>query len=276
MFENFIAPYESTITKRLKSIGMIPTGRLNMDEFAMGSTGKTSYYGITKSPWKNKKGEQMSPGGSSSGSAAALAAGTCLASLGTDTGGSVRQPAAWCGLVGYKPTYGLFSRYGVVDFASSIDTPSLFTKDIDDCVFLFKNLIGVDENDYTTVNYEPQKSNKTFCLLIDPECEDEINQNLLDIARVLEKNGYKVRECVLPTLKYMLPSYYVFAMAEASSNLSRYNGVLYGQKLDSIDFEKIRSENFGLEVQMRIAIGNLCYSWRSYEKIFPKSEMYNS
>jgi aspartyl-tRNA(Asn)/glutamyl-tRNA(Gln) amidotransferase subunit A len=242
--KDFVAPYDSTIIKRL-SKDCFFTGRTNCDEFFMGSSGKTSYYGLTETNILNKNGEKMSPGGSSSGSACALLTKTCLASLGTDTGGSVRQPAAWCGLIGYKPTYGLMSRYGVIDFANSLDHPSYFANSVWDIEWIFNKLIGKCSNDYTTVNFDGVKERKKQVgILLSDKAEDYVNQEILKSAKVLENHGYKIREISLPLLKYALQIYYIINTSEAASNLARYSNELFYGK-----------EEFGEEVKRRIEIG---------------------
>jgi len=258
MLKNFESPYTSTIIKRLEPFSSF-IGRVNMDEFAMGASGKTSFYGKTYSPLKDSFGNKMCPGGSSSGSASAVAAGLCLAALGTDTGGSVRLPAAYTGIVGLKPTYGVFSRYGVIDFASSLDCPSLFTKTVDCCEFLFNKLIGEDENDFTSVNYEPQKSNKKVAIFIPENTNEEIQQCILKSKEILEKNGYSTYDISIDLLKYTIPIYSIIAFTEASSNLSRYDGIFYGDgkpKLLDDFYTKTRSDCFGDEVKRRICLGN--------------------
>lgn len=254
--KNYINPYTSTVAERL-SEHCVFLGSTNMDEFAMGGAGITSCYGPAISPWKNNKGEKMCPGGSSSGSAAGLAANMFLAATGTDTGGSIRLPASYCGIVGLKPTYGVLSRYGVIDFASSLDCPGFFTKTIDDCSFLFNQTIGKDKNDPTSMDYVPQKSHKKFGLYIPEKCNEEVKEELEKSAKILESKGYKVVNVNIDIIQYGVPCYYVLAPSEASSNLSRYSAILYGgdQKYDDL-FTDFRSENFGEEVQRRLVIGN--------------------
>ena len=190
ILKNYINPYTSTVADRLSS-NCVFLGSTNMDEFAMGGAGITSCYGPAISPWKNNKGDLMCSGGSSSGSAAGLAANMFLAATGTDTGGSIRVPASYCGLVGLKPTYGVLSRYGVIDFASSFDCPGFLTKNIDDCSFLFNQIIGKDPNDPTSVDYKPQKSHKKVALYIPENCNPEVQGALEKYAKVLEKKDIK-------------------------------------------------------------------------------------
>jgi len=260
MLKNFIAPFDSTIVKKFKENGFDFYGKLNMDEFAAGSSGKTSHFGLTKSPWTNNKGEFLSPGGSSSGSAAAVASGLSVFAMGTDTGGSVRQPAAWSGLFGLKPTYGNLSRYGIVDFGSALDCPSIFTKTLEDMEFLFKMLKGKDINDFTTYDYIPQKSNKTVAILED-EMPREIAEQIEEARKSLEKKGYKVVKFKSEFLKHSLQIYYILAVSEFASNLARYNGIFYGDKEDKFTktseiYVKTRSKYFGEEVKRRIVLGN--------------------
>jgi len=251
-------------------------GKTNMDEFACGSSGKTSFFGPTISPWKNSKGEEMCPGGSSSGSSAAVAAGTCLAAMGTDTGNSVRLPAAYTGLVGLKPTYGIFSRYGVIPFANNLDCPGLLTKTVEDCEFLFSKLVGADINDFTSVDYVAQKSNKTVGLFIDEKTDDFTKEQLLRAAKILEKNGYTICDVKIDLLEYTIPCYYILAPSELSSNLSRYNGIFYGDekiKTETLEdlYENMRSECFGEEIQRRIVLGNYMMYCGNMDGFFEKA-----
>jgi aspartyl-tRNA(Asn)/glutamyl-tRNA(Gln) amidotransferase subunit A len=261
ILKNFIAPYSSTVIKRLESVNCLSIGRLNMDEFAMGSSGKTSGFGPTLSPWTNKKGASMSPGGSSSGSASSLASKLCLFSLGSDTGGSVRQPAAWCGLTGFKPTYGLLSRYGIVELACAFDAPGFFTKTMEDAEILFSYTKGKDVFDFTTVDHIEEKSKKKIGVLYDTRVHPETLEDLKNTVKHLKSKGYEVEEVSFSMLEYFLPIYYILCPAEASSNLARYDSIIFGdgktkvQDLDDL-YTKFRSENFGEEVQRRIVMGN--------------------
>ncbi len=262
MLKNYVSPITATVYDRLnKNLNCISVCKANMDEFAMGSSGKTSFFGPTLSPWKNNAGVYMSPGGSSSGSAAALASGLCLASLGTDTGGSVRQPAAWCGLVGFKPTYGALSRFGIIDYASDLDTPAIFTHTVEDCILMFQNMIGRDNNDYTTVDVPKASSPKKKVVIIKKlESDKTIQANIEESAKFFEAKGYEIKEAYFSFIDYVVPIYYILSCSGASSNLARYNGVLYNNEVSLNElndiFAKTRGEFFGEEVQRRLIMGN--------------------
>jgi aspartyl-tRNA(Asn)/glutamyl-tRNA(Gln) amidotransferase subunit A len=255
MLLGFDSPYTGTILKRL-SKSCVFTCKTNMDEFAMGSSGKTSFFGPTLSPLKNNKGEVLCPGGSSSGSAAAVASGISLAAIGTDTGGSGRYPAAVSGIVGLKPTYGCLSRFGIIDFASSLDCASLLTQTVEDCEILFNKCIGKDFNDPTSIDYKPQTSKKKVAIFCD--IEGEVEEKIKDVQSILEKEGYCTVPYSISMLEYVLPIYFVISSSEASSNLSRYTGISYGDPNEKyLDlFEDVRSKCFGEEVKRRIILGN--------------------
>ncbi|MGI6553306.1 MAG: Asp-tRNA(Asn)/Glu-tRNA(Gln) amidotransferase subunit GatA [Bacillota bacterium] len=268
MLENYLPPFNATVVSRLKAAGSFLAGKLNMDEFAMGSSGETSYFGPTCNPWNL----QRVPGGSSSGSAAAVAAGQVVFSLGTDTGGSIRQPAALCGVVGLKPTYGLVSRYGLVPFASSLDHIGPITRDVRDCALVLKAIAGHDPLDATSKalpvpDYAQSLVDDVKGLRIGLPREylaavtdGEVSELIRKALVLLEGMGAIVEEISLPHTQYALPAYYVIATAEASSNLARFDGVRYGYRNEDADdvlsmFMKSRGEAFGSEVKFRIILG---------------------
>ena len=253
MLQNYVSPITSTVVQRLLNNQCFCVGKTNLDEFAMGSTGVYSFFGKTINPWKNNNNEDMSPGGSSSGSVAAVAAGLCLAALGTETGGSCRQPSAWCGTVGYKPTYGAFSRYGVIDFGSNLDCPGLITNTVEDCIWLASYIFGKDENDYTTVDVTKFKDDKKkrFGVFNNIKSED-----IEESSKFFEQQGY---ECIHINFDYfdlVLPIYYILSSVQVASNLSRYSGVLYHQNEYKDIWTEMRSDCLGIEVQRRIVLGN--------------------
>jgi len=258
MLENFIAPYNATVMEKINEQGMISLGKLNMDEFAMGSSTEHSYFKTTKNPWNLNK----VPGGSSGGSAAAVAAGMVPWALGSDTGGSIRQPAACCGIVGLKPTYGLVSRYGLVAYASSLDQIGTLTKDVEDTAILLNVIAGHDEKDSTSANIE--KQDYTRALKNDVKgmkigvpkeyFEEGINEEVKQaISNVIEKYkelGAIVEECSLNIAEYALATYYIISCAEASSNLGRFDGIRYGYRTPNYEnikdiYRNSRSEGFG-------------------------------
>lgn len=292
ILSNFVPEYESTVSANLFKQGAVMVGKTNLDEFAMGSANITSAYGNVLNPWKSKKSpdKKLVPGGSSGGSAAAVAEDLCLGSLGTDTGGSIRQPAAFCGITGIKPTYGRCSRWGTVAFASSLDQAGVFAKNVKDSALLLQAIAGYDEKDSTSVNKQV------------PNWFGTINSNLKgkkigipkeynvdgvpeEIKKVWEKGaeflkaaGAEVIEVSLPYTKFALPVYYTVAPAECSSNLARYDGVRYGhrttQKFGSLDemYEKSRAEGFGDEVKRRIMIGTYVLSAGYYDAYYVKAQ----
>ena len=288
ILSNFKPTYESFVTDRLLKKGSVFVGKTNLDEFAMGSATTTSFFGNTINP-KSPTGKQLVPGGSSGGSAAAVSANLCLGATGTDTGGSIRQPASFCGIVGMKPTYGLCSRWGIVAFASSLDQAGILANNIEDTAILIKEIAGYDLNDSTSANVKIpnyfEKLNKDirgkvvgipneYCL---PDISDEINQVWDNAKKALEKGGAKLKNISLPHTKYALPTYYIIAPAEASSNLARYDGVKFGfrTKTDSsLDemYELTRSEGFGKEVKRRILIGTYVLSAGYYEAYYLKAQ----
>ena len=287
ILQNFHPKYESFVTKKLLNKGAIFLGKTNLDEFAMGSSTTTSFFGNTINPVsKNKK---LVPGGSSGGSAAAVSAKLCLGATGTDTGGSIRQPASFCGVVGMKPTYGLCSRWGIIAFSSSLDQAGIFANNIEDTSILIREIAGYDENDSTSSNIKVPDyfnnlnaniSGKTIGIPKEyslPEVPDEIN-NVWDKAiKIFERGGAKIKRISLPHTKYALPTYYIIAPAEASSNLARYDGIKYGFRAnnsDSLDemYELTRSEGFGKEVKRRILIGTYVLSAGYYDAYYLKAQ----
>ncbi len=285
ILNNFIPTYESTVTKNLWSNGSFLLGKLNCDEFAMGSSNETSYYGNVINP----VGDQLVPGGSSGGSSSALAADLTPATIGTDTGGSIRQPASFTGTVGLKPTYGLCSRWGIVAFASSLDQAGPMTKTIKDCAIMLESMSGFDEKDSTSINKKKEQYSKNLKdnikgLKIGIPKEYRVDNMPNEIDELWEKGkkilkdlGAQLIDISLPHTKYALPTYYIVAPAEASSNLARYDGVRYGyrseQGKDLIEmYEKTRSEGFGDEVKRRILIGTYVLSSGYYDAYYLKAQ----
>ena len=284
ILHNFVPPYDATVVEKLRAAGAVFTGKANMDEFAMGSSTETSRFGVTRNPWDLTR----IPGGSSGGSAAAVAADECIAALGSDTGGSIRQPAALCGIVGMKPTYGRVSRFGLVAFASSLDQIGPFTKDVEDCAILMNVIAGYDPRESTSVNLEVPDyrsflsrgieglrigiPREYFIEGIDPEILASVRQAI----GVLEKAGAKCVDISLPHTEYCLAVYYIVAPAEASSNLARYDGVKYGfrspEGRDLLDmYKQSRSAGFGDEVKRRIIIGTYVLSSGYYDAYYKKA-----
>ncbi len=288
ILENFHPTYESFVTQKLINEGSMFVGKTNLDEFAMGSATNTSYFGNTINPL-SKKGVPLAPGGSSGGSAAAVAADLCLGSTGTDTGGSIRQPASFCGVVGIKPTYGLCSRWGIAAFASSLDQAGVFSKNVKDASILLEAIAGHDERDSTSSkveipnysqNLNPDLNGKIIGIPKEYTLDgisDEINMVWENAINSLEKKGAKIKNISLAHTKYALPTYYIIAPAEASSNLARYDGVKYGfrsKDVNSLDemYELTRSEGFGKEVKRRILIGTYVLSAGYYDAYYLKAQ----
>lgn len=284
ILHNFVPPYNATIIQKLRDAGAVFTGKTNMDEFAMGSSTETSFYGVTKNPWDLER----IPGGSSGGSAAAVAADECIASLGSDTGGSIRQPAALCGVVGMKPTYGRVSRFGLVAFASSLDQIGPFTKDVEDNAIMMNVISGYDRKDSTSVPVDVPDyrdflgrgiegwkigiPREYFIEGIDPEVEAAVRKAI----GVIEAAGAKCVDISLPHTEYCLAVYYIIAPAEACSNLARYDGVKYGFRAegdqDLLDMYKTsRSQGFGAEVKRRIMLGTYVLSSGYYDAYYKKA-----
>ncbi|HWZ95305.1 MAG TPA: Asp-tRNA(Asn)/Glu-tRNA(Gln) amidotransferase subunit GatA [Opitutaceae bacterium] len=285
MLANFVSPYDATVTRKLKDAGAICWGRLNLDEFAMGSSTENSAFKSTCNPWDLAR----VPGGSSGGSAAALAAGEAIAALGSDTGGSIRQPAALCGVVGLKPTYGLVSRYGLIAFASSLDQVGPFTRTVEDAAVLLGAIAGHDANDSTSFKAEipdyraelakrkgPWKlgiAKEYFAEGIDPE----VNAAVQAAIAYYQKIGCEIREISLPHTKYAVGVYYIIATAECSSNLARYDGIRYGHRskdaTDALDiYFKSRAEGFGPEVKRRIILGTYVLSSGYYDAYYLRAQ----
>ena len=283
MLENFVPPYESTISQNLIDAGAIILGKTNMDEFAMGSSTLTSYYGPTWNCYrkKNEKDIKLVPGGSSGGSAAAVAADLCVAATGSDTGGSIRQPSALCGLVGIKPTYGACSRYGMIAFGSSLDQAGPMCKTVDDAEIMLDVMMSFDEKDATSRHFPTyQKLDRPFKIGIAKQYTDGIPE---DGLRLIEKavdwlktENCEIVEIDLPMTKYALPAYYIIAPAEASSNLGRYDGVRFGYRTETAEnisdlYIKSRSEGFGEEVKRRILTGTFVLSSGYYDAYYNKA-----
>ena len=284
ILSNFVPTYTSEAVEKLIEAGMVIVGKTNMDEFAMGSTTETSYYGETKNPWdKNKV-----PGGSSGGSAAAVAAEEVVCALGSDTGGSIRQPASFCGVTGIKPTYGRVSRYGLIAYGSSLDQIGPLAKDVTDCAALLEIISQYDKKDSTSVNRDDNdftgalvddvKGLKIglprdyFSEGLDPDIKDAVYA----AAKKLEEKGAIVEEFDLGMVEYTIPAYYIIAAAEASSNLERFDGVKYGYRTDSYTdlhnmYKKSRSEGFGPEVKRRIMLGSFVLSSGYYDAYYVKA-----
>lgn len=285
MLDNFVAPYDATVVSNFKKAGMVMLGKTNMDEFAMGSSNETSYYGPVRNPWNL----DYVPGGSSGGSAAAVAAGLAPASTGTDTGGSIRQPAGLCNITGLKPTYGRVSRYGMIAFASSLDQGGPFGKSVEDVALLMNAMAGFDERDSTSIN-EPvpdytatlNDSIKGLRIGLPKEYFSEgLNSDVakaIDAAiKEYEKLGAVIKEISLPNTGLSAPAYYVIAPAECSSNLARYDGVRYGYRCDQPKdlqdlYKRSRSEGFGSEVKRRIMIGTYVLSAGYYDAYYIKAQ----
>ncbi|MEM8951917.1 MAG: Asp-tRNA(Asn)/Glu-tRNA(Gln) amidotransferase subunit GatA [Pseudomonadota bacterium] len=289
ILDGFVPPYESTVTSQLWDAGAVLLGKTNLDEFAMGSSNETSYFGPVKNPWsQNKADEPLVPGGSSGGSASAVAAKLCLGATGTDTGGSIRQPAAFVGCVGMKPTYGRCSRFGIVAFASSLDQAGPMTRTVRDAAIMLQHMAGHDPKDSTSApadlpDFEAALSGDIRGLKIGIPNEyrmDNTPKEIIDIWQQgvdwLRSAGAEIREVSLPHTKYALPAYYIVAPAEASSNLARYDGMRYGLRVDGEDlvdtYEKTRGEGFGNEVKRRVLIGTYVLSAGYYDAYYLKAQ----
>ena len=285
MLDNFFAPYNSTVVQKLDQAGCVVLGRTNMDEFAMGSSNETSYYGPVKNPWDTN----CVPGGSSGGSAAAVAARLAPIATGTDTGGSIRQPAALCGITGLKPTYGRVSRYGMIAYASSLDQGGTFAKSAEDCAYLLQAMAGFDEKDSTSVNQPvPDYSQllnqplKEKVIGIPKEYFSEglgsgVKEIITDTINWFEQQGCEIKEIHLPNTELAIPAYYVIAPAECSSNLARFDGVRYGHRCEDPKdlrdlYDRSRSEGFGAEVKRRIMVGTYALSAGYYDAYYLKAQ----
>lgn len=283
ILQGYIAPYNATAIEHLLKNGFAPFGRTNMDEFAMGSTTASSFYGKTLNP----KNPDKVPGGSSGGSAAAVAGGIALAALGSDTGGSIRQPASFCGCVGLKPTYGRVSRYGLVAYSSSLDQIGPITQNVTDCAILYDAIAGYDKMDSTSANIEFQSTfknlnpNHKMTIAILPELLKDADTNIQNAYQksieVLSKNGHKIIEKEMLDTSYIISAYYVICTAEASSNLARFDGVRYGNRAKEINnlkelYLKTRSQGFGDEVKRRILLGSFVLSSGYYDAYYIKAQ----
>ena len=285
MLYNFVPPYDATVTKRLKNEGAVILGKLNMDEFAMGSSTESSYFKKTKNPYDLTR----VPGGSSGGSAASVSADLAPYALGSDTGGSIRQPAAFCGNVGLKPTYGLVSRFGLIAFASSLDQIGSFTKDVTDCAIVLNAIAGYDKMDSTSVDADKTDYTKALGLplkgmkigvpkqYLESGIQTEIREAVENAIKVYEMLGAECEECSLPLSKYALPAYYLISSAEASSNLARFDGIKYGYRAEEYHgltdlYEITRSEGFGEEVKRRIMLGTYALSSGYYDAYYKKAQ----
>lgn len=285
MLENFVSPYDATVVEKLEEQGIISLGKLNMDEFAMGSSTEYSAFKKTKNPWNLN----TAPGGSSGGSAAAVAADMVPWALGSDTGGSIRQPASLCGVVGLKPTYGLVSRYGLVAFASSLDQIGPITKDVEDCAMLLNVIAGHDEKDSTSVNIPKKDYTKSLIKdvsrlkigvpkeFLGEGTNEEVKKSIENAIEEYKKLGATVEECSLDIANEALATYYIIACAEASSNLGRFDGIRYGYRTKNFEnlkdiYRNSRSEGFGAEVKRRIILGTYVLSSGYYDAYYKKAQ----
>lgn len=282
ILQGYIAPYDATVITNLKAKGMMAFGRANMDEFAMGSTTESSFYGPTLNPHNTSR----VPGGSSGGSAAAVAGGLAIAALGSDTGGSIRQPAAYCGCVGFKPTYGRVSRFGLAAYASSLDQIGPITQNVEDAAILYDAIAGHDPKDSTSADYEAlsitenlDASRKLTIAVIDnyiSEASEEIQSAYADTVKALEKAGHTIVHKEMSNTKYDIATYYIVATAEAATNLARFDGIRYGRRAEGNNLSELyyntRSEGFGDEVKRRILLGNFVLSSGYYDAYYLKAQ----
>mgnify|MGYP002779290209 FL=1 len=285
ILENFVPPYESTVTQKLADVGAVTVGKTNLDEFAMGSSTENSAFQLTANPWDLER----VPGGSSGGSAAAVAANECVVSLGSDTGGSIRQPASFCGVVGMKPTYGLVSRYGLVAFASSLDQIGPFGRTVEDAAILLGAIAGYDPKDSTSLKVEipdytqflkPNLKSmrigivrETFAEGLDPAVEQAVSKAIEQLKQL----GAEIKEVSCPRFRYGLPTYYIIAPSEASANLARYDGVKYGLRVPDAEnlidmYARTRAMGFGTEVKRRIMVGTYALSAGYYDAYYLKAQ----
>ena len=281
---DFQPPYDATLTEKINAAGGVVLGKLNMDEFAMGSTSETSFYGPTKNPWDLGR----VPGGSSGGAAAAVAARECWYAIGSDTGGSIRQPASYCGVTGIKPTYGTVSRYGLIAYASSLDQIGPLARTAEDCAAVLDAIQGKDPRDGTSLDVscghllEGLTGDLTGMKIgIPTDCfgdglDSQVSEKVLAAAQVLKARGAQVEQCSLPIMEYVVPTYYIIAAAEASSNLSRFDGVKYGWRAEGYEdltdlYNKTRTEGFGAEVKRRILLGTFVLSTGYYDAYYKKA-----
>ena len=292
ILENFVPPYESTVTQKLADAGAVMLGKTNLDEFAMGSSTESSAYKLTNNPWDTSR----VPGGSSGGSAAAVAAGECTVSLGSDTGGSIRQPASFCGVIGMKPTYGLVSRYGLVAYASSLDQIGPFARTVEDSAILLSHIAGYDPKDSTSLkveipdyaaNFKPDLKRRgqvrigiikeTFGEGIDSQVEQAVTKAI----EQLQNLGAEIHVISCPNFRYGIASYYIIAPSEASANLARYDGVKYGMRSQDADtlismYNHTRAKGFGAEVKRRIMIGTYTLSAGYYDAYYLKAQKFRT
>ena len=285
MLANFVPPYESTVGQRLLSAGAVCVGKTNMDEFAMGSSNETSFFGAVKNPWDLN----AVPGGSSGGSAAAVAAGFVPAATGTDTGGSIRQPASFCNLTGIKPTYGRVSRFGIIAYASSLDQAGPMCQTAEDAAIMLNTMAGFDEQDSTSVQQETTDFTAELNLplhglkvglpkeFFGPGLNPQVSECIMAAVKEIEKLGAQIIDISLPNLELSIPAYYVIAPSEASSNLSRFDGVRYGYRCDKPEnlmdlYCRTRAEGFGTEVKRRIMVGTYALSEGYYDAYYVKAQ----
>ena len=285
MLDNFISPYDATVVARFKQAGAVMLGKTNMDEFAMGSSNENSYYGAARNPWDTDR----VPGGSSGGSAAAVAARLTPAATGSDTGGSIRQPAALCGITGIKPTYGRVSRYGMVAYASSLDQGGPMARTAEDCALMLNVMAGLDPMDSTSADqpvpdYSAQLNNSLAGLKIgvpkefmSEDLDADIATQIQNAIKELEKAGATIKEVSLPNTRMSIPAYYIIAPAEASSNLSRFDGVRYGHRCENPKdledlYKRTREEGFGDEVKRRIMVGTYALCAGYYDAYYKKAQ----
>ena len=290
ILSNFVPQYESTVSGKMLADGAVFLGKTNLDEFAMGSSNTTSAFGNVISPWKRNDGSNVDlvPGGSSGGSSSAVAARSCMAATGTDTGGSIRQPAAFCGIAGIKPTYGRCSRWGVIAFASSLDQPGIFARNVEDCAIVLKSMSGHDPKDSTSANkpvpdFAAALTGNVKGLKVGIPKEYNVEGIPAEISNIWQKGikwlkagGAEIVDISLPHSKYALPTYYIIAPAECSSNLARYDGVRYGQRVEGENlndmYGRTRAEGFGSEVTRRILIGTYVLSAGYYDAYYIKAQ----
>ncbi len=283
ILQGYVAPYDATVVAYMRTAGFAPMGRANMDEFAMGSTTESSYYGPTRNP----RDPERVPGGSSGGSAAAVAAGIAIAALGSDTGGSIRQPAAYCGVVGFKPTYGRVSRYGLAAYASSLDQIGPITQNVEDAAILYDAIKGHDPKDSTSAEFakEPiyghiDTERKLTIAVIDnyiAEAGDAVRKAFADTVTALEAAGHTILHREMTNTQYDIATYYILATAEAATNLARYDGIRYGRQAEGVQsveelYYQTRTEGFGDEVKRRILLGNFVLSSGYYDAYYLKAQ----
>jgi aspartyl-tRNA(Asn)/glutamyl-tRNA(Gln) amidotransferase subunit A len=284
MLDNFISPYDSTVVSLLRNAGALSLGKTNMDEFAMGSSNESSYFGAVKNPWQVDR----VPGGSSGGSAAAVAARLCAGATGTDTGGSIRQLAAFCGITGIKPTYGRVSRWGMIAYASSLDQAGPLATTAEDCALLLSAMAGVDEKDSTSSAVQVEDYSKSLsqdlkgkkiglCVEYMKGLVPEMSRVIEEAIDVLSKLGAEFMDISLPTSPMAIPAYYIIAPAECSANLSRYDGVRFGYRCENPEnledlYKRSRSESFGQEVKNRIMVGAFALSAGYYDAYYKKAQ----